>query len=126
MINKKIVSSFIFISSLVLPVFGIAAEDIALSTDQLHARTVAASCAACHGTDGRAVAGNAVLAGMDKTYFTTQMLAFKNGSRSATVMHHHAKGLNEDEINLLALYFSQQKRSISQAPKPQTLKASHE
>ena len=96
-----------------------------------HILTLAASCAACHGTNGNPVTSdsannNFTLAGIDGQYFVAQMLAFKNGSRPATVMHHHAKGLNEDEINLLALYFSQQKRSISQAPKPQTLKASHE
>ena len=96
-----------------------------------HICTLAASCAACHGTNGNAVINNSgdnnfTLAGINGQYFVAQMLAFKNASRPATVMHHHAKGLNEDEINLLALYFSQQKRLISQSPKPQTLKASHE
>ena len=101
-----------------------------------HIRTLAASCAACHGTNGNSVSGNAVsgniannnfvLAGIDGKYFVAQMLAFKNGSRPATVMHHHAKGLNEDEINLLAIYFSQQKSAPSQSPPAQTLKANHE
>lgn len=91
-----------------------------------HIRTLAASCAACHGTNGNALHGNAVLAGMDGTYFTTQMLAFKDGSRPATVMQRHAKGLNVDEINLLAAYFSQQKRTASQAPKSQILSTHHE
>ena len=96
-----------------------------------HIQTLAASCAACHGTNGNAI-NNAVgnnnftLAGINGQYFVAQMLAFKNGTRPATVMHHHAKGLNEDEINLLAIYFSQQKLVPSQSPKPQALKASHE
>ena len=91
-----------------------------------HIRTLAASCAACHGSNGNALKGNAVLAGIDGAYFTAQMLAFKDGSRPATVMQRHAKGLNIDEINLLADYFSKQKRVPSLAPQPQTLKASHE
>ena len=91
-----------------------------------HIRTLAASCAACHGSNGNAIHGGAVLAGMDGTYFTSQMLAFKEGSRPATVMHRHAKGLNVDEINLLAAYFSQQKRLSGQAAQAQTLKANHE
>lgn len=91
-----------------------------------HIRTVAASCAACHGSNGNALHGNAVLAGMDSTYFTTQMLAFKEGSRPATVMHRHAKGLNVGEINLLADYFAKQKRKPSQAPLSQTLNANHD
>ena len=99
-------------------------------SNTLHIRTLAASCAACHGSNGNAVKGNAlsaiVLAGIDGAYFTAQMLAFKDGSRTATVMHRHAKGLNIDEINLLANYFAKQKRIASQVPPSQTLKASHE
>ena len=91
-----------------------------------HIRTLAASCAACHGSNGNAINGGAVLAGIDGAYFTTQMLAFKDGSRSATVMHRHAKGLNIDEINLLADYFSKQKIVPNQALQPQTLNTNHE
>ncbi len=91
-----------------------------------HIRTLAASCAACHGSNGNSASATPTLAGLEPTYFSTQMLAFKDGSRPATVMHHHAKGLNTDEINQLAVYFSQQKRVANVAPKPQTLKASHE
>jgi cytochrome subunit of sulfide dehydrogenase len=91
-----------------------------------HIRTLAASCAACHGSNGNALHGNAVLAGMDGGKFTEAMLAFRDGSRPATVMHRHAKGLNVDEINLLADYFSRQKRVPSQIPPSQTLGASHE
>ena len=106
-----------------------AAEVISLvntHSNTPHIRTLAASCAACHGSNGNAIHGGAVLAGMDGEKFTTSMLAFKDGSRPATVMHRHAKGLNIDEINLLAAYFSQQKRVAGQAAQAQTLKANHE
>ena len=118
-----------FITSVSSAITAKAAEVLS-SIDTLsntpHIRTLAASCAACHGTNGNAVAGNVVLAGMNTNYFITQMLAFKDGSNPATVMHHHAKGLNVDEINLLASYFSQQKRVANIAPTPQKLKADHE
>lgn len=91
-----------------------------------HTRTLAASCAACHGTNGNSIGITSSLAGIDGGYFVTQMLAFKNGERNATVMQHHAKGLNIDEINLLGLYFSQQKHVAAISPKPQQLKAGHE
>lgn len=91
-----------------------------------HTRILAASCAACHGTNGNSTGIIPSLAGIDGAYFVTQMLAFKNGERSATVMQQHAKGLNIDEINLLALYFSQQKHVAGISPKPQQLKAEHE
>jgi cytochrome c553 len=37
------------------------------------------------------------------------MLAFKNGSRPATVMHQHAKGYSEDELKRITEYFSRAK-----------------
>ena len=109
--------------------FPAKAAEVLSSTDGLsntpHIRSLAASCAACHGSNGNSVDTMPTLAGLDAAYLTTQMLAFKDGSRTATVMHHHAKGLNIDEINLLANYFSQQKRVASVVPKTQTLKADH-
>ena len=111
-------------TSVSLPITGNAAEVFVYSAN--HIRTLAASCAACHGSNGNAIAGNPSLAGINPAYFTKQMLAFKAGSLPATVMHHHAKGLNVDEINQLAIYFSQQKPVASQAPKSQLLSPSHE
>ncbi len=118
--------SVTLISSFGLPILGKASEDIAFSASSLHMRTLAASCAACHGSNGNALAGNAVLAGMDKSYFITQMLAFKNGDKPATVMHRHAKGLQVDEINELAAYFAAQKKVPSISPPSQRLKVNHD
>lgn len=95
-------------------------------SNTLHIRTLAASCAACHGRAGNALHGNAILAGMEGGQFTASMLAFKDGSRPATVMHRHAKGLNLSEIHLLADYFSKQKRVLMRVPPAQTLGAGHE
>jgi cytochrome subunit of sulfide dehydrogenase len=119
----------IFATSVCFAIMAKAAEVVvspATQSNSQHIRTLAASCAACHGSNGNAVAGSAALAGMDAQYFSKQMLAFKDGSRPATVMHHHAKGLNLDEIDLLALYFSQQKRMTNVVPSTQKLKADHE
>jgi sulfide dehydrogenase cytochrome subunit len=90
-----------------------------------HIRTLAASCAACHGEQGNSVGITPSLAGLDKGYFTTQMLTFKDGSRPATVMHRHAKGLQVEEIQALAEYFSLQKRVTATPAPAQTLKANH-
>ena len=112
-----------------LPFNGMSAE-VLVSVDTLsnssHIRTLAASCAACHGSNGNSIGNMPPLAGIDGNYFVAQMLAFKSGERPATVMHHHAKGLNIDEINLLGAHFSQQKRAINVVPKTQTLKADHD
>ena len=74
-----------------------------------HARNMAASCAACHGTNGNSVGGAPVLAGLDKTHFITQMNNFKSGARPATIMNNHAKGYNDEEIVQLATFFAAQK-----------------
>ncbi len=74
-------------------------------------RSLAANCAACHGTNGNS-AGGAVagLAGLDKDYFVNQMKLFKEGKREATLMHQIAKGYSDTEISALAGYFSTQKK----------------
>jgi sulfide dehydrogenase cytochrome subunit len=80
---------------------------------RLHIRSLAASCAACHGTNGnpypaKSATKTVKLAGVDSAYFIAQMQAFKSGERVSTVMHRHAKGLNSQEVSDLAAYFSAQ------------------
>jgi len=77
----------------------------------LGVRALAANCAACHGTNGVS-AGGAVagLANTDKDYFVTQMRAFKEGKRDATVMHQIAKGYSDTEIVAMAGFFAAQKK----------------
>ena len=71
----------------------------------------AATCAACHGTDGKAVAGGAMLrlAGLEAGYIQEQMRAFRDGKRAATVMHQIAKGYSDEQITALAAFFAAQK-----------------
>lgn len=83
-----------------------------------HLRVLAASCAACHGTGGNSVGGTPVLAGLDRSHFVLQMKAFRSGERASTVMHRHAKGLTEAEIEQLADYFAAQPRTAASSPKP--------
>lgn len=74
-----------------------------------HARNLAASCAACHGTNGTSLGGAPTLAGADKTYFISQMKNFKSGARPATIMNKHAKGYSDEEYAQLADFFAAQK-----------------
>ncbi len=98
--------------SVLCMLLGPAALAQTAARDALYVRTLAATCANCHGTDGRAVAGSAVmaLAGLDKAYFSAQMAAFKSGARSATVMHQISKGFNDAQVESLASYFAAQKK----------------
>lgn len=94
------------------------AVQLACAADSSHIKVLAASCAACHGTNGNSVGGTPVLAGLDKSYFLKQMQSFRDGSRESTVMHHHAKGLTAEEIELLADYFSKEPRTAASSPMP--------
>lgn len=71
----------------------------------------ASTCANCHGTNG-AVRGDVVpaLAGLSKDYIVNTMKEFKQGKRQATVMHQIAKGYSDEQIAMLAAYFSTQKK----------------
>jgi cytochrome c553 len=79
------------------------------AADDVGGRNLAAACAACHGTNGHAVPGMAAMAGMDKTYIVKVMQEFKTGKRPATLMHQIAKGYSDDQIVLIADYYSKQK-----------------
>jgi cytochrome subunit of sulfide dehydrogenase len=74
-------------------------------------RSLAANCAACHGTNGKNAGGAIVaLAGMNQEYFVNQMKLFKEGKREATLMHQIAKGYSDAEIAALGTYFAAQQK----------------
>ena len=79
-------------------------------SDPLQVRSWAASCAACHGTDGRAQPGMESLAGANKDDMVKKMLDFKNGRRPATIMHQLSKGYSDEQIVAIAGYFAAQKK----------------
>jgi cytochrome subunit of sulfide dehydrogenase len=74
----------------------------------LQVRSLAATCAGCHGTDGKPVEGASLpsLAGTPRDAMISQMKAFRDGSRPATIMHQLAKGYTDAQIEQLAGYFA--------------------
>ena len=84
----------------------------AFAQDTAAARNLAAACAICHGTQGKP-APNAPLiplAGLPRDHIATQMRAFRDGKRPATVMHQIAKGYTDPQIDAMAAWFAAQKR----------------
>ncbi len=77
----------------------------------LYVKGLAATCANCHGTQGKAQKDASVpgLAGLKADYIVEQMQAFKSGARPATIMHQIAKGFNDEQVKQLAGYFASQK-----------------
>ena len=83
----------------------------AQSLTALHVRSLAASCSACHGTNGQAQPGMIGLAGVPQEVTAQKMRDFKAGRLpAATVMHQLAKGYTDDEIIAIAAYFAAQKK----------------
>ena len=76
-------------------------------------RNLAAPCAICHGTEGRSATKDSPLiplAGLPRDHIVTQMRAFRDGKRPATVMHQIAKGYTDPQIDAMAGWFAAQKR----------------
>lgn len=74
------------------------------------AEMLANACAGCHGTNG-ASAGPSMpsLAGQSKVFFVDAMKKFKSGEREASVMGRLAKGYTDEQIVVMADFFSKQK-----------------
>ncbi len=89
-------------------VFSVLGQEDAHAQD-LRARDLALTCSGCHGTNGRSASGMPNIAGLDQAYIVKQMNDFRSGARPASVMHQIAKGYNDEQIALLAAFFSAQK-----------------
>lgn len=84
-------------SALALPA---SAQDVNLG------RNLAANCVTCH---GKGATGTGTLDGMPKERLVQTMKDFKSGARPATLMHQLSKGYTEQQVELLAEFFSKQK-----------------
>ena len=72
------------------------------------AAILSASCEGCHGTYGRSPGAIPTIAGKSAEYLREKLEGFRSGDEEATVMDRHVKGYSEEEIRLIAEYFSQQ------------------
>lgn len=89
----------------------LAAPSLAHTADPDLARNLAATCATCHGTNGKAVqgAGMEALAGMDKTKALQKLNEFRSGAKPASIMHQISKGFSDEQLDLMAAFFAAQK-----------------
>jgi cytochrome c553 len=83
----------------------------AVAQDTSVARSLAATCANCHGPQGRSTTSAvASLAGRPKGEIISAMQAFKSGAKPATVMHQLSKGYTDEQIEMMAGFFAAQKK----------------
>ena len=110
-IHAKAVAATAAIGGLLLAALTAGPAHAADEAQRLNTRALAATCAQCHGTDGHAVAGQAMvkLAGLPEAYILEQLTAFRIGQRPATIMHQITKGYSQQQLETLAAYFAAQK-----------------
>jgi cytochrome subunit of sulfide dehydrogenase len=97
------------------PILRIVAGGLLVGAAAAHAqdtqlgRSLAATCANCHGTNGQARGDTvAALAGMPAERLITTFNAYKTGALPATIMHQIAKGYTDDQVRAIAAYFAAQ------------------
>ncbi len=84
---------------------------IAQTPDPELGRDLAASCAMCHGTDGRSAGISESLAGRPRDQIVSTVKLFREGKKPATIMTQIAKGYTDAQVAAIAAYFASQKPS---------------
>ncbi|WP_019593427.1 c-type cytochrome [Thioalkalivibrio sp. ALM2T] len=98
--------SHLYLAGLVASLAMAGTATQALADDEItRGQLMAASCKACHNA---AAAGDGVpeLNRIPAEVIESQMKAFRDGDRDATIMDRHAKGYTDEEIESMAGYFS--------------------
>ncbi len=71
-------------------------------------RNLAAQCANCHGTSGKSVAEVPSLASQAAAVIVQKMKDYRDGKLPASIMHQLAKGYTDEQVVLMADFFSKQ------------------
>ena len=66
----------------------------------------AASCAGCHGADGKGVDPNPAIAGWEVEVFKSSMQAYKSGEKEDPMMAMFVQTLTDEDIADLAAYYA--------------------
>ena len=89
-----------------LSLFFISYQALAQSADatNLYHRGLAATCANCHGTDGKGVVdgGMPLINNLTSEQILAQLKAFKSGAREGTIMPQLAKGYSDEQLEIIA------------------------
>lgn len=72
------------------------------------ARSLAATCANCHGTNGQARGEMKPLAGMSAAKITATLADFRSGAMAGTIMPQIVKGYTDEQIRLIANHLAAQ------------------
>ncbi len=96
-----------FTSSIFLILAGISSVSFAQSpqTLSLYHRSLAATCANCHGTDGKGVVdgGMPLINNLSSQQLLEQLKAYKSGAREGTIMPQLAKGYSDEQLEIISV-----------------------
>ena len=84
-----------------------AVAGTAQAADPNLARNLAATCANCHGTGGRSV--YEPLVGRPREKLLSMLADFRSGEHEATIMHQIVRGYTDEQLELIATWFSEQR-----------------
>ena len=73
------------------------------------ARNLAATCANCHGTNGKSLGGMESLAGEPKEKLLQKLADYRSGDKPATIMHQIVVGYTDEQLDLITTWFAAQK-----------------
>jgi sulfide dehydrogenase cytochrome subunit len=96
---KLTATILLLFSSLVVSGTGLAVE---ISQGAM----LANSCAGCHGTNGKSPGAIPAINGKSASFIVQSFKDFQSGARPSTVMGRHANGYSDEEIQLIAEFFS--------------------
>jgi len=91
-----------------LLVLACTAATAAHAQDPNLARNLAATCANCHGTNGKSVGANESLAGEPKEKILRKLQEFRSGEKPATIMKQIASGYTDAQLDMIATYYAAQ------------------
>ena len=94
----------IFVVSALLGLSQWSQMSTAQTADALYQRGLAATCANCHGTNGKGVVdgGTPLINTFTKEQMLTQLKAFKSGVREGTIMPQLTKGYSDEQLTTIA------------------------
>jgi cytochrome subunit of sulfide dehydrogenase len=77
--------------------------------EDVHARSLAATCTTCHVSGGAGLPAIPPLEGRRAADIADAMRAFAKGTRPGTVMPHIARGYRDEDIEAIAAWFAAQR-----------------
>lgn len=81
-----------------------SSASFAQTADKLYQRSLAATCANCHGTDGKGVVdgGMPLINNLTSAQMLEKLKAYKSGALEGTIMPQLAKGYTEEQLTTIA------------------------